>query len=339
MKAAVYYGKHDIRVEEKNIRAPEADEVVVKVAFCGICGTDSHIFHGDEGSVEIIPPAVIGHELSGVVTETGRNVTMLSAGDHVAIDPNLYCGLCHYCRSGQEHFCSAMRNPEGGFAEYCTVPAKAAVKIPKGIPLIDAAFAEPVACCLHGTDLTGVRAGDHVLILGQGTIGLIMTQLVKLSGASVITVIEPDDKKRAMGVKFGASNGFSCMEDYYAYARSQPDLRADKVFECVGKVVTVSSAIQAATKGATVMLFGLTPPKAAVTVYPFEIFRKELRITSSFVNPLTQSRAIDLLHAKKISVAELVSERIPLERLSETLMNASSSKMKIMVEMDGGARA
>jgi len=333
MKAAVYYGKHDIRVEEREIRRPEAGEVVVKVAFCGVCGTDAHIFHGDEGSVAVKPPAVIGHELSGTVAETGKGVSSLKAGDRVSIDPNLYCGLCYYCRSGREHFCSAMRNPEGGFAEYCTIPVKAAIKIPDDMPFIDAAFAEPVACCLHGMDLTDVRLGDHALIIGQGTIGLIMTQLVKLAGASVINVVEPDEKKRAMAMRYGADHAFETAEGYLAFAASHADMRADKVFECVGKAETAATAIQTATKGATVMLFGLTPPNAAIEIHPFEIFRKELRITASFVNPLTQPRAIDLLYTKKIDVGGLVSERVPLNKLSGVLMNPDPKKMKILVDM------
>jgi len=258
---------------------------------------------------------------------------MLAPGDHVAIDPNLYCGLCHYCRSGQEHFCSGMRNPEGGFAEYCTIPEKAAIKIPKEMPLIDAAFAEPVACCLHGADLAGACLGDHALIIGQGTIGLIMTQLVKASGVAVLSVIEPDADKRAMGLGFGADNAFANAGEYFAYAADHTDLRADVVFECVGKAETVQTAIQAATKGATVMLFGLTPPKTTVEIYPFDVFRKELRITSSFVNPLTQSRAIGLLASGRVDVSKLVSERIPLTALPQALMRSDAAKMKVMVDM------
>ena len=333
MKAAVYYGKHDMRIEERAVRKPEADEAVVKVAYCGVCGTDAHIFHGDEGSVAIAVPAVIGHELSGVIAETGKSVVTLKKGDRVSIDPNLYCGLCYYCRRGKEHFCSAMRNPEGGFAEYCTVPVKAAIKIPDDMPFIDAAFAEPVACCLHGMDLTGVRLGDHALIIGQGTIGLIMTQLVKLAGASVISVIEPDESKRAMAKNYGAGHAFKTAEDYFAFTASHADLRADKVFECVGKAETAAMAVNAATKGATVMLFGLTPPNAKIEIYPFEIFRKELHITASFVNPLTQPRAIDLLYTKKVDVSGLVSERIPLEQLPDALKNPDPKKMKILVDM------
>ena len=333
-KAAVFYGKNDIRVEEKDIRPPKENEVVVKVAYCGICGTDIHIYNGDEGSVEVVPPVVLGHEASGVVYQTGSAFTSLAIGDHVAIDPNLYCGECHYCRSGLEHYCFYMHNPEGGFAKYCTVPAKAVLKIPKSLPLDEAAFAEPLACCLHGIDRTNIRLGDQVLIIGGGTIGLLMLQLAKLSGASRLSIIEPDQNKRLLAEKFGADLIFANSGAYLDFANKTPGFRADRVIECVGLSETVSLAIQSASKGGTVMIFGLTPPKAKVEVYPFEIFKKELTITSSFVNPLTQSRAVELLASGKVCVSDLISGRIPLEKLSEALSEPEyRTKTKILVEL------
>ena len=338
MKAAIFYGKHDIRIEEREIRSPKDNEVVVKTAFCGICGTDLHIFQGDEGSAETIPPMILGHEMSGIIDEIGSAVTTLRPGDHVAIDPNFYCGECYYCRSGLEHFCSAMNGVgttcDGGFAEYCTLPAKAVIKVPKEMPLEVAAFAEPLACCLHGIDLTNIRVGNQILLIGAGTIGLLMLQLSKAAGASSLTVIEPDQKKRVLAESLGADHTFANGEDYLIYARKSNNVRADRVIECVGKTETVSLAIQAASKGATIMLFGLTPPKATVEIQPFEMFKKELHITASFVNPLTESRALELLSENKVRVSELIEERIPLEKLTEALTNPDyRTKKKIMVDM------
>jgi len=231
-----------------------------------------------------------------------------------------------------------MHTPEGGFAEYCTIPVKAAIKIPDDIPLDTAAFAEPVACCLHGINNTKIRPGDHVLIIGGGTIGLIITQLVKISGAALLSVIEPDEAKRALALKFGADTVFANSTDYFDYYAKTPDMRADRVIECVGKAETVSDSIKAATKGATVMLFGLTPPDAAVTVYPFEIFKKELHITSSFVNLFTESRAIDLLSSGRINVTDLISEKIPLDKLPDVLMKPDANKTKILVDLSLGSK-
>ena len=338
MKAAVFHGKHDIRIEDIPIVPPKKDEVLVKIAYCGICGTDLHIFHGDEGSAETIPPLVLGHEMSGVVSEVGPGVDTLKAGDHIAIDPNLYCGQCYYCRSGQEHFCSGMRGigttTNGGFAEYCTIPVKAALPVSKDMPLQNAAFAEPLACCLHGIDLTNVKVGNQVLLIGGGTIGLIMLQLARLAGAARIALIEPDEGKRKLGLSLGADHAFSGEKDFLAFAVKAPVFRPDRVIECVGKAETVTFALRAAGKGATVMLFGLTPPKATVEILPFEIFKKELHITASFVNPLTESRALELLTFGRIKVAELIGEIIPLEKLKEALTEPRyRSLTKVMVKL------
>ena len=337
MKAAVFYGKHDIRIEDMPVRPPDSGEVVIKTAYCGICGTDLHIYHGEEGPAGIDPPVILGHEMSGVVVETGKTVTGLAVGDHVAVDPNFYCGACYYCGSGQKHFCSGMNafgvNYNGGFAEYCTLPAKAAIKAPKSLPLEVAAFAEPLSCCLHGMDLTGVRPGDNVLLIGGGTIGLLMLQLARISGASALTLIEPEADKRAIAERFGADNTFAGEGEYQDFVSKTPGIRADKVIECVGKAETVSFAIRAATKGATVMLFGLTPPKAAVEILPFEIFKKELCIRASFVNPYTEVRAMDLLGNNKIDAGKLIGERVPLDKLTEVFNEPSyRAKMKMLVE-------
>jgi threonine dehydrogenase-like Zn-dependent dehydrogenase len=217
---------------------------------------------------------------------------------------------------------------DGGFQEYCTIPAGAAVKFPAVMPPEVAAFAEPVACCLHGIDLTRINAGNSVLIIGAGPIGLIMLQLAQHSGASRVSVVEPDECKRSLAKKLGADETFACAEGYIAQ-----NIRTDRVIECAGKAETVTAAIKAASKGAVVMLFGLTPPKAAVEIFPFEIFKKELTITSSFVNPYTQHRAVELLAAGKVDVKPLVGEFIPLEKLAEALREpVYRNKMKIMVK-------
>jgi threonine dehydrogenase-like Zn-dependent dehydrogenase len=275
--------------------------------------------------------------MSGIIAAAGPGVKNLKEGDHVAVDPNIYCGECYYCRSGKEHFCGEMRGVgttmDGGFAEYCVIPAKAAIKIPGDMPLDVAAFAEPLACCLHGLDLTRIQTGDQTLLIGGGTIGLIMMQLAKLAGSSVVSLIEIDGEKRELAKSLGADRVFANADEYFSFAAKE-GARADRVIECVGKTDTVSLAIKAADKGATVMLFGLTPPEATVEIKPFEIFRKEINITASFVNPLTEARAIELLASGRVRVKELIGCRLPLEKLSEALTGSEYRKMtKIMIAL------
>jgi threonine dehydrogenase-like Zn-dependent dehydrogenase len=216
---------------------------------------------------------------------------------------------------------------DGGFAEYCTIPAEAAIKVPGDMPLEVAAFAEPVACCLHGIDLTNIKTGNQILIIGAGTIGLIMIQLANIGGCSKIAVIEPDAKKRELAKKFGADMVFASADEYM-----EVNFRADRVIECAGKIETAEFAIKAASKGAYVMLFGLTPPKASLELFPFEVFKKELHITSSFVNPFAQNRAVELLASGRLDMKSLIDEFIPLEKLEEALTKPEyRTKTKILV--------
>ena len=144
-------------------------EVLIQVAACGVCGTDVHIYHGDKGSAEVIPPVVLGHELSGTVAAVGAAVKTLHVGDHVAVDPNCYCGECHYCRRGKKQLCTNLHaigvNENGGFADFCYAPEAQCFLLDPELPLEYGAMAEPLACCLHGIDRAQIRTGDTVLVI------------------------------------------------------------------------------------------------------------------------------------------------------------------------------
>ena len=210
MKAAVFYGKHDIRVE--NIPVPEikGDEVLVKVAYCGVCGTDVHIFEGDKGCAEVHPPIVLGHEFAGEIVAVGENVKNRKAGDRVDVDPNVLCEACPACLAAKGHFCEHMTGigtmVNGGFAEYVAVPAKQTHLVSAKTDLKAAAMTEPLACCLHGIDMCGIVPGDKVLVIGAGMIGLLMLQLARLSGAAFVAVSEPVAAKREEAAKSADSD-------------------------------------------------------------------------------------------------------------------------------------
>ena len=181
--------------------------MLVKVKACGICGTDVHIFHGDEGAAPTPPGTVLGHEFSGVVEDVGKDVTEVTPGDKVCVDPNKLCGKCDYCRGGMGHFCSHITGigttVNGGFAEYCCVPVSQVYPFKKS-GYEQAAMTEPVACCLHGIDRCNISCGDTVLIIGGGMIGLIMLQLAKISGAGKVLLSEPIAEKREQARRLGA---------------------------------------------------------------------------------------------------------------------------------------
>ena len=208
MKSAVFYGKHDLRLEERALPSVGKHDVLIKVMACGVCGTDVHIYEGDKGAAETNPPTILGHEFAGVVEQVGEAVTQVKVGDRVCVDPNQLCGKCYYCRSGIGHFCENMvgigTTVEGGFAQYCAVNESQVYHLADTTPFEEGAMTEPVACCLHGIDLCEISAASTVMVIGGGMIGLLMVQLAKLSGAHQVILLEPVEGKREVGKKLGA---------------------------------------------------------------------------------------------------------------------------------------
>lgn len=324
MKAAVFYGKKEIRQQEYPMPRARTGQLVVKVCACGICGTDVHIYNGDKGMADTTPPIILGHEFAGIVTETSSGVTNFAVGDRVAVDPNIQCGNCYYCKNGMGHFCRRMTGigttSDGGFAEYVAVPASQAYKIADTTTFAEGAMAEPVACCLHGIDLCDIRPGRNVAIIGGGMIGLIMLQLARLSGAATLALIEPVASKRDMAKQLGADLVIDpAGQDPLTVLREKDLTQLDVVIECVGRKETMEQAVAIAGRAATVMLFGLTAPDDRISVKPFELFQKEISLKASFINPYTMQRAIALIDQGKIDVTTMVNEPIPLASLGEVL--------------------
>ncbi len=324
MKAAVFYGKHDLRVEELAMPNPKKGEVVVQVKACGICGTAVHIFEGDEGAAATPSGTVLGHEFAGVVTAVGEGVLDIAVGDRVCVDPNKLCNDCYYCKSGLGHFCTDMigigTTVHGGFAEYCAVPQSQVYKVADATSYEQAAMTEPVACCLHGIDMCDINCGDTVLVMGGGMIGLIMLQLAKLKGAATIILSEPVEEKREHAKRLGADLCIDPIHENIEAVLCEHGIeRINTVIECVGRPATMQQAISLAGRKSTVMFFGLTKPQEEITVKPFEIFKKEIVLKSSFINPYTQKRALDLIASGKVDVSSMIYEVASLEELPAIL--------------------
>lgn len=327
MKCVVYYGKHDMRIEERKVPKIACDEVLIKVKACGVCGTDALVYDGGKGDGEMLPGTIPGHEFSGIVTEIGENVQNIKIGTRVCIDPNLFCGKCSYCKNGNVHFCENMcvygTNADGGFAEYCKVKASNVYSLGENTTFEQGAMIEPLSCCLHALDLCGIKAGNSVAVIGGGMMGLIMLQLVRITGASRIALLEPVAEKRELGKKLGASVCIdSINEDVKAKLLDAGMAHIDTVIECVGRTNTIEMALDIAGRGAVVMMYGLTKPEATVALKPYECFAKELTIKSSFINPHSMQRALDLLDSGLIDVSSQIYEVCALEKLPEVLASA-----------------
>ena len=326
MKSAVFYGKHDLRVEEHEMPKVGPKDVLIQVKACGVCGTDVHIYEGDKGAAEETPPTILGHEFSGVIAEVGSEVTNYKAGDRVCIDPNCYCGACEPCRNGVAHYCEHMigygTTVNGGFAEYCAVNERQVYKLGDNTSFEQGAMTEPVACCLHGMDMCEIRPGHQVVVIGGGMIGLLMLQLSRLAGAAKVALLEPVESKREVGKKLGADICIDPIhEDVKARLKEEGMTWVNTVIECVGRPSTIEQAIDIAGNKAVVMMFGLTKPDETISVKPFEIFRKELVLKASYINPYTQKRALDLIDSGRLDVSSMVYEVADLDELADILSN------------------
>ncbi len=326
MKSAVFYGKHDLRVEEHEMPKVGPKDVLIQVKACGVCGTDVHIYEGDKGAAEVTPPTILGHEFSGVIAEVGSEVTNYKAGDRVCIDPNCYCGACEPCRNGVVHYCEHMigygTTVNGGFAEYCAVNERQVYKLGANTSFEQGAMTEPVACCLHGMDMCEIRPGHQVVVIGGGMIGLLMLQLSRLAGAAKVALLEPVESKREVGKKLGADICIDPIhEDVKARLKEEGMTWVNTVIECVGRPSTIEQAIDIAGNKAVVMMFGLTKPDETISVKPFEIFRKELVLKASYINPYTQKRALDLIDSGRLDVSSMVYEVADLDELADILSN------------------
>ncbi len=280
MKASRFLGNKTFAVTDLPTPHAGPGELVLRNQVCGVCGTDVHIYHGEPGSADVNPPVVLGHEYSGEVVEVGKGVTGFAVGDHVTVDPNIYCGHCAYCQNGKKQLCPSMEaigvTRDGGFAQYSRIPASQAFKLEPTVPWEAAAMAEPLACCLHGIDLAGIQVGDKVCVVGGG---------------------------------------------------------ANVVIECVGNVPAVKSAFQFAGKGATVLLFSVPKVDATFDLPLFDVYKKELTIKGSFVNPDTHARAVALINSGKVDFGPIITHRFTLDQLPEAIaMQMSDASIKVVVE-------
>lgn len=323
MLAALLSGVRDITLQDYSLRKLEKNELLVKVAYCGVCGTDRHIF---EGKASASIPVILGHEYSGVIVDKGSSIENFTVGDNVAIDPNIYCGYCEYCRIGKVNFCSNHKalgvTLNGGFAEYSIVPASQAYRIPNDFELSVAAFAEPLSCCLRGIEHADIKPGNTVVIIGGGSIGLIMVQLVRNAGASKIILIEPDILKQHLGITLGADFVLNPSDEkLFEKIRELTASHTDIVIECVGNKDCVQSAIKIAGKGGKIVIFGLAPADHIVTLNLQYLFQNELKIINSFLNPFTFKMAVELLIQHKINVQKLITKKIHLKEIKEFFYN------------------
>lgn len=339
MRGAVVYGKHDLRVEDVYRPRLGPRDVLIQVKACGVCGTDIHIYEGMVPMAKM--PITPGHEFSGVVTELGGDVAWLREGEHVVVDPNLACGTCYYCRTGRRNLCLSWGaigiTVDGAYADYVKAPAEAVYKMPPNISFEEGAFAEPIGCCIEGVRRAQISLGDVVMILGAGPIGLIHLQLAKHAGAGFTIVSEISDRRRALAEELGADLTINPMEeDLTERVKEETGGRGvDVAIEAVGSPQTVNQAIRMVGPGGRVLIFGVCPEEAEIRLKPFQVYRKEISIIGSFINPYTTEPALTLLSSRVIKVKPLISHEISLGEAEKALKRELKDAVKVLIKPSG----
>ena len=337
MKAAVIYNPGDVQIADLEIPTPGPNQVLIKVAACGVCGTEHTLY---TGGYYANYPVVLGHEFAGVVVEVGEKVKNFAPGNRVAVDPNRVCHQCDYCQMGSEHLCENLITlgitHNGGDAEYTLADEENVYLLPDSMTLEEGAFVEPLACALRAFEVANIRLGDIVLVLGAGSMGNLITQCVALSGAANIIVSEPIQLRRELALANGATHVVDpTTQDVDAEVRKFQRIGADVVIEVVGGLKAQASAIGYARRGGQVVLYGVSPKGGKIEVCPFDINENEIKVTGSFNNPYTTAQAVRLIGARKVRVDNLISHRIPLESYNDVWKYwGGPSTVKLLVTMN-----
>lgn len=342
MKAVVIHAPHDLRLDDWEVEAPGLGQVQVRIGAGGICGSDLHYYHhGGFGTVRIRQPMVLGHEIAGTVAAVGPSVTSMAPGDLVAVSPSAPCGHCRYCREGMPNQCldmrfygSAMRTPHvhGGFREVLTCREAQAHKLPPGTDLAEAAFAEPLAVCLHAGRQAGPLLGKRVLVSGCGPIGALSVLVARHGGAREVVVTDLLDEPLALARRLGADTTVNMAADGDGLAPfSEGKGTFDVVFEASGAGPALAAAAGAARPGATVVQLGLG---GATTAVPLNLFvSKELTLRGTFRFHEEFGWAADFIAGRRIDVRPLLTATLPMDRAREAFDLASDRKRAMKVQL------
>jgi 2-desacetyl-2-hydroxyethyl bacteriochlorophyllide A dehydrogenase len=315
MRAIVLDRPGSFRVAEVPDPTPGPGQIVVKVDCCGVCGTDLHIMDGEFPPTPY--PITPGHEFAGTVAAVGADVAIdLPLGTKVAVDPSLYCGYCRRCRSGRDNLCENWAaigdTVSGAFAEYVAVPAVNAHRLPDGIDGQLGAMVEPLACAVHGLRRLGPLFGDTVVLTGAGTMGLLLLQLLVHAGAGPVTVVDRVADRLAVARKVGAARTAASLSDLDGE-------RFEIAVDATGVPAVVDGVTGLLDRGGRLLVFGVTPAEASISLSPFRVYNDEITVTGSMAILRSFAPAVDLIGNGVIDPRPLLSEPLPLDQWGEAL--------------------
>jgi L-iditol 2-dehydrogenase len=325
MTAAVLYGKEDVKIERVPIPRVGDGEVLVKVQVALTCGTDLKVYQRGYHARMIVPPALFGHELAGVIEEVGPGVRVFKKGMRVVALNSAPCQMCFYCSKHQANLCEDLLFNNGAYAEYIRIPRRIVeinmLAIPPDVSYEEAAMVEPLACVLRGLHETGVEIGDTVTVVGGGPIGLMFVQVAKAVGCNVISVVKQDAQVQA-AKHMGAHEVVQITkvkDPVEAVRRLSPETRgSDVVIEAVGRPEAWEMAIEMVRKGGTVNFFGGCAAGTKVQLDTNRLHYSEVTLKATFHHtPETVRRAFALIAEKKIRSTDYITGEAPLSRLQQ----------------------
>ncbi|XP_078681623.1 D-altritol 5-dehydrogenase-like [Branchiostoma floridae x Branchiostoma belcheri] len=305
MQGLLWDAKADrLSLDEFPVPTASAGEVVIKVAYAGVCGTDLHITNKEYPAGDRL---ILGHEFSGVITEVGEGVTQFKVGDRVCVDPCFICGSCRHCQRGRINYCHRghlqhLRNSvgtrrNGGFANFCAVPVGHVHRLHDDVTLLHGALVEPISCIQRGWDNLGTPPSDsRVLVLGAGYIGVMWSCLLHFKGYRDVTISEPAEGRRELAVGMGL--GYQAVhpdeiKTRFAGGSDVEEIGYDVIIDCSGFPPAIEQAFSWLRCGATFLQFGCCPINSEITINPFQIYAKELKIVGCLTNPFTMPTTIN----------------------------------------------
>lgn len=338
MLAGVFEGEGKLSIKEvPEPKITKPDEVIIRVEFAGICGTDVHILEVPPGH-PATPGAILGHEYVGTVVDKGTNVKTVDIGDRVVVDPNLTCGICRYCRRGLPNMCENFTTLgiylNGGFAPYNVAPAKALYKISKDVPLERSALAEPLSCVVNAMRKLNLQVGDNVVLIGAGPMGLLFLLMIKAQGAGKTIVIEPTPFRAKIAKDLGADIVLNPREVNIREAiMDLTELGADIVIDAVGN--QFATALDLVKRSGTILLFGMNE-NALPQIKQIIIPRYELKILGSYISWFSFPQTVAILESGNVPVEKLVTHKLPLGKLTEGIeIMKRGEGIKILINPQG----
>jgi len=321
---------------------PAADELLIRIQACGICGSDVHGYDGSTG--RRLPPVVMGHEAAGIVEEAGSAVVNFRAGDRVTFDSTVFCGECFFCKRGQINLCdhrevigvsTPLFKRMGAFAEYVVVPARIAYILPDNMPFAHAALIEAVSVAVHAVSLTEITPNDTAVVVGAGMIGLLTLQAVKHAGAARVFVLDVDESRLELARELGATETFNSRDEKVIgqIAERTNGRGADVALECVGTSVTVKLALESVRKGGAVTLVGNVTPTVELGLQ--SAVSRQIRLQGSCASSGEYPECIALMAEGAIRVEPLLTAVAPLQdgpRWFERLYAREPGLLKVVLQ-------